>query len=68
MIAVEELGQALTPDQAQQFADFDSAVPPDAATSAQLLLDELLGRFEDDDPTMPIARGFTPELYIDSDE
>jgi len=67
MSPVEELEEVLTP-RTRGLADFDSAVPADAATSAQQLLDELLGRFEDDDPTMPIAHGFAPELYIDSDE
>jgi hypothetical protein len=67
MRPAEELEEVLT-SRTRGLADFDSAVPCEAATSAQQLLDELLGRFEDDDPTMPIARGFTPELYIDSDE
>jgi hypothetical protein len=48
MNAVEDLEQVLTLDQAEQFADFDSSPAVDGASSTQQLLDELLGRFEDD--------------------
>jgi len=50
MNPVEELEQILTLDQAQEFADCDSAV--EAGSSTQQLLDDLLGRLEDDDSLM----------------
>lgn len=68
MNAVEELEPLLTLDQARCLADFDPPVPADAASSTQQVLDDLLGRFEDDDSTMLLAHGLTLELYADSDE
>ncbi|MGB6675126.1 MAG: hypothetical protein WBE44_00410 [Terriglobales bacterium] len=64
MNAVEDFEQVLTLDQAEQFADFDSRPVVDGASSTQQLLDELLGRFEDDGSAMFL----TPEDCLDSDE
>jgi hypothetical protein len=66
--AVEELKQVLTLDQAEQFMDFDSSLAVEAASSTQQLLDELLGRFEDDGSSMPSPHGLTPEFYAYLDE
>ena len=68
MNAVEELEEVLTLDQAQQLVEFDSSQGADGGSSTQQLLDELLGRFEDDDSPMFLSHGLTPELYADSDE
>jgi hypothetical protein len=67
MNAVEELEDVVTLNQAQQFVDFDPS-PVEALSSTQRLLDELLGRFEDDDSSMVLAHGLTSEFYTDSDE
>jgi len=64
MNAVEDFEQVLALDQAEQFADFDSSPVVDGASSTQQLLDELLGRFEDD--SLPMF--LTPEVCLDSDE
>jgi hypothetical protein len=66
MNAVEELEQVLTLDQARGLTDFDPTVTVDAA-STQQLLDELLGRLEDDDSTTFMAHGRMPEFFSDSD-
>jgi hypothetical protein len=68
MNAVEELEEVLTLDQAQRLVDFDPAPALEGGSSTQQLLDELLGRFEDDDSPMFLAQGLTPEFYADSDE
>jgi hypothetical protein len=68
MNAVEDLEQILTLDQAQRLADFDPTVTADAVLPTQQLLDELLGRFEEDDSPTFLAHGLTPEFYADSDE
>jgi hypothetical protein len=50
MNAVQKLEEVLTLDQAQELADFDSAI--EGGSSTQQLLDDLLGRLEDDDSLM----------------
>ena len=64
MNAVEDFEQVLALDQAEQFVDFDSSPVVDGASSTQQMLDELLGRFEDDGLPMFL----TPEVCLDSDE
>jgi hypothetical protein len=49
MNVVEELEATLTLDQAQELSNSDSIPFVERAASTQELLDELLGRFEDDD-------------------
>jgi hypothetical protein len=49
MNAVEALEEVLTADQAQQLIGSDPRPVVEAPSSTQQLLDELLGRFEDDD-------------------
>ncbi|HSZ02362.1 MAG TPA: hypothetical protein VK788_22885 [Terriglobales bacterium] len=68
MNPVEDLEQAVTLDQAQQFVDFDSNPAVEAPSSTQQLLDELLGRFEDDGSPMLSPHGLTPEFCADFDE
>jgi hypothetical protein len=65
MNVVKELEAVLTLDQAQQLADFDSGMG--GVSSTQQLLDDLLGRLEEDDSEMFIAHGLTPEFNADSD-
>jgi hypothetical protein len=66
MNGVQELEEALTLDRAQGLVDFDSPTI-ERASSTQQLLDELLGRFEDDDS--PVFRmSLMPEFPFDSDE
>ena len=67
MNGVQELEEVLTLDQAQRLVDFDPSPAVEGPSSTQQLLDELLGRFEDDSPTF-LARGLTPDFYADSDE
>jgi hypothetical protein len=68
MNAVEELEEVLTLDQAQVLADFDPSPAVEAGSATQQLLDELLGRFEEDDSPLFLAHGLTPEFCADSDE
>jgi len=68
MNAVEELEAVLTLDQAQELADSNSSPGVAGATSTQQLLDELLGRFEEDDSPTFLAPGHLPEYYADCDE
>ena len=68
MNAVEELEAVLTLDQAERLADFDPTPDARGGSSTQQLLDELLGRFEEDDSPMCLAHGLTREVYADSDE
>jgi hypothetical protein len=68
MNVVEELEQVLTLDQAQRLVDFDPTPAVERGSSTQQLLDELLGRFEEDDSPMFLAHGLTPEFYADPDE
>ncbi|MGA8736845.1 MAG: hypothetical protein WB558_23210 [Terriglobales bacterium] len=64
---VEDFEQLLTLDQAERLVDFDSSQSLERASSTQQLLDELLGRFEDDG--LPIfLHGPRPGLHADSDE
>jgi len=67
MNAFEELEQSLTADQARELVDCDSVPEIEDLNSTQQLLDEMLGRFEDDDSTMLLTCGLSPEL-ADSDE
>jgi hypothetical protein len=67
MNGVEELGEVLTLDQAQGLAYVDSPTI-ERASSTQQLLDELLGRFEDDDSTIFLMNGLVPEFSAGSDE
>ena len=66
MNPVEELEAILTLDQAHEFLDADSSV--DRGLSTQQLLDDLLGRFDEDDALMLIANGAVTDFAIDSDE
>jgi hypothetical protein len=66
--AVEELEDALTLDHAQELVDFDSSPAVEAPSSTQQLLDEMLGRFEDDDSSKVLAYGLTPEFCADLDD
>jgi hypothetical protein len=67
MNGVEELGEALTLDQTQGLVDVDSPTI-ERASSTQQLLDELLGRFEDDDSPIFLMNNRTPEFCGASDE
>ncbi len=64
MNVYEELEQSLTPDQAQLLGDLNLSAEIEASSSTQQLLDEMLGLFEDDDSTMLLAHGISPELYV----
>jgi hypothetical protein len=68
MSAVEELDQVLTLDQANQLVDFDRAPAGEFAAATQQLLDELLGRFEEDDSPMLSAHVLNHDFCADSDE
>lgn len=68
MNAVEELEDVVTLDQAQQLVEFDSSQGADGGSSTQQLLDELLGRFEDDDSPMSVAHVLAREVCADSDK
>jgi len=65
MNAVEE-----TPilNQAQRLTDFNLPPNPEAAAATQQLLDELLGRFEDDDLHAVLRSGCMTEFSVASDE
>jgi hypothetical protein len=65
MDVVEELEEVNILDHGQRLADLD---PDPEGSSTQQLLDELLGRFEEDDSHTFLAQGPTPEFYADSDE
>ena len=64
--AVEDLEQVLTLDQAERLAEFDWSSGAQGASSTQQLLDELLGRFEEDGSFQ--AHGHTPEFCLDSED
>jgi hypothetical protein len=66
--AVEDLEQALTLDHAQELIGFELVPVVEAPSSTQQLLDEMLGRFEDDGSPMFSPHGLTPEFCADSDE
>ncbi len=67
MNAVEELVEVLTLDQTQGLVDFNSSTI-ERASSTQQLLDELLGRFDDDDSPIFMANGIGSEFATDSTE
>jgi len=67
MNVVEELEELLTLDQAERRVDFDPSRDVNVASSTQQLLDEMLGRFEEDDSPTSLAHGM-PDCYADSDE
>jgi hypothetical protein len=54
MDAVKELEAVLTLDQAQGLTGFDTNPALDVGSSTQQLLDDLLGRLEDDDSLMSL--------------
>jgi hypothetical protein len=64
MNAVEALEEVLTADQAQQLIGSDPRPVVEVPSSTQQLLDELLGRFEDDDSPV-FLMSLTP---VDSDQ
>jgi hypothetical protein len=64
MNAVEDFEQVVTLGQAERLVDFDASPVVDGASSTQQMLDELLGRFEDDSLPMFLR----PEAYVDSGE
>jgi uncharacterized protein YaaN involved in tellurite resistance len=68
MNAVEDFEQVLTLDQAERLVDFGSSSTDEGAASTQQLLDELLGRFEDDGSSMFLTHGLAPDFCADSDE
>lgn len=68
MSVVQELEAVLTLDQAQELANFDSGAAIGAGSSTQQLLDDLLGRFEEDDSLTSLAHGIIPEFHTDPDE
>jgi hypothetical protein len=68
MNAVEELEAVLTLDQAQELAAFNSGAVVGGGSSTQQLLDDLLGRFDEDDSAVFVAHNPTPEFYPDSEE
>jgi hypothetical protein len=67
MSEVEQLEQVLTPDQAERNLSFNPSPAVEVATVTQQLLDELLGRFEEDDSPVFSAYSLNPELSADSD-
>jgi hypothetical protein len=68
MNVVDELEALLTLDQAQGSADSDRRPSGNRALSTQQLLDELLGRFDDDDSTTAMAHGLASEFHFEFDE
>jgi hypothetical protein len=68
MNAVEELEEVLTLPQQWELVDFSATPAVGTGRSTQQLLDELLGRFEDDDSPMVVAHVLAPAVYADSDE
>jgi hypothetical protein len=68
MNAVEELEAVLTLDQVHGLADSNPTLAAERGSSTQQLLDDLLGRFEEDDSPMFLAHGLTPDFCADTDE
>jgi len=68
MNVVDELDTALTLDQAQELADFDPTPARERDLPTQQLLDEMLGRFDEDDSLVFLAHGLTLELHADLDD
>ena len=66
--AVAELEKVLTLDHIQELIAFEPGPVVEASSSTQELLDELLGRFEDDGSPMFPPQGLTPEFCADFDE
>ena len=66
--AVAEFSESLTLDQAERSVDFASSRVVDGVSSTQQLLDELLGRFEDESSPMLLAHAVTHEFFADADE
>jgi hypothetical protein len=67
MNVAEELEQVLTLDQTERLVDFDSSPVVEGSSSTQQLLDELLGRFDDDDSPTFLAHDLTAEFFTDFD-
>jgi len=65
---VDDLDTVLTLDQAQELADFDPDPVIEGDLPTQQLLDEMLGRFDEDDSLAFLAHGLTLELHADSDD
>jgi hypothetical protein len=68
MNVVDEFDTVLTLDQAQELADFDPNPVVERDLPTQQLLDEMLGRFDEDDSVVFLAHGLTLELHADSDD
>ena len=68
MNAVDEIEALLTLDQAQELTDSDQIPSAERALSTQQLLDELLGRFDDDDSPMFLSHGLASEFRSGFDE
>ena len=66
MDAVEVLEAVLTLDQVQELADLDEGGVGDSSTHQ--LLDDLLGRFEEDESPIVLAHCLAPEFHTESDE
>ena len=66
MNLVEQLEEILSLDQAEELADLDLR-PAEVHQSTQQLLDDMLGRFEEDDLSQCLTHGPTPGFYLDSD-
>ena len=69
MNVVEGLEEVPTLDLAQDIADVHPSQSVEADSPTQQMLDDLLGRLEEeDDSPIFLARGLTHELYADLDE
>jgi hypothetical protein len=68
MSVVEELEEVLTLDHAQELIGLEPGPVVEALSSTQQLLDELLGRFEDDGSPIFFPHGLAPEFCADYDE
>ena len=68
MNVAEQFEQVLTGDQTRELGNFESSSGVEPASSTQQLLDELLGRFEDDDSPVYLAHALTPGFHADSEE
>lgn len=65
MNAVTDLEVPL--DQVQDLVEFDRSISAEGPMSTQQLLDELLGRLEDDISPIFLVHGLTTEVFTDSD-
>lgn len=68
MTVVAELETVLALDRAEGDAHSHPTLSPEWGSSTQQLLDELLGRFDDDDSLMCLTRGLKLETNPDFDE